>query len=236
MKLSLVVLSGKPEGKEIPIRLTQFLIGRDADCHLRPASPLISKRHCAILVREDRAYIRDFGSTNGTLVNQEQIQGEAELHDGDNLKVGPLTFQVKLLAEPAPTKAPDKQDASRDTVTDEIGSTLITESLPSAAADSTVPVTALKTARKSKAQTKDEDLIAEFLFDGSEPVSGEVPMGTTVMAVMAGDGSAGDEKKEEGAPEKARPTSGSKAKIPDNKATADAAKAILEKYMRRPRA
>jgi hypothetical protein len=49
MKLSLVVLTpGKMEGKSIPITLSQFLIGRDPQCHLRPASALVSKRHCAL--------------------------------------------------------------------------------------------------------------------------------------------------------------------------------------------
>ena len=39
MKLSLVVLTaGKQEGKVLPIGLQQFLIGRDPQCHLRPAS------------------------------------------------------------------------------------------------------------------------------------------------------------------------------------------------------
>src|SRR5262249_42642836 len=60
MKLSLIVLTpGKSEGQAIPINLSQFVIGRDAQCHLRPASALISKRHCAVLVRGDKAFVRD---------------------------------------------------------------------------------------------------------------------------------------------------------------------------------
>ena len=47
MKLSLLVLTpGKMEGKSIPITIPQFVIGRDPQCNLRPASALISKRHC----------------------------------------------------------------------------------------------------------------------------------------------------------------------------------------------
>jgi pSer/pThr/pTyr-binding forkhead associated (FHA) protein len=230
MKLSLVVINGKPEGKEIPIRLTQFLIGRDADCHLRPASPLISKRHCAILIRNEQAFIRDFGSTNGTILNQVQLQGEAELHDGDTLKIGPLSFQVKL-TEVAPAKAPDK-DSSKDTVADEAGSTMIGQKV--APADNTQPMPVLKAGEKKGSQ--DEDLIAEILFDGSVPPGGgspsDIPMGTTVMAMMGAGGEAPPEEEKKPEPEKAR---SSKAKIQDNKATSDAAKAILEKYMRRPR-
>ena len=52
MKLSLVVVSeGKLKGQSLPITLSQFLIGRDSQCHLRPNSPAISKRHCALRKR-----------------------------------------------------------------------------------------------------------------------------------------------------------------------------------------
>lgn len=231
MKLSLVVLSGKPEGKEIPIRLTQFLIGRDADCHLRPASPLISKRHCAILQREDKAFIRDFGSTNGTLVNQRQLQGECELQDGDMLKIGPLSFQVKITPEPeaAPVKAPEK-DANKETLSDEAGNTLVAEKTTTGG---TKPMPAMGTPAR-KGASAEEDLIADLLFDGNEPPGGgspsDIPMGTTVMAMM-GTEETPPEEADAAAPKDTRV----KQKIADNKATADAAKAILEKYMRRPR-
>ena len=67
MKLSLVVkAAGAQEGKVLPISLSQFVIGRDPQCHLRPASPMISKRHCAIVQRDGKVFIQDFGSTNGT--------------------------------------------------------------------------------------------------------------------------------------------------------------------------
>src|SRR5204863_487614 len=87
MMLSLVVLTpGKTEGKVLNLPLAQFLIGRDPQCQLRPASPSISKRHCAVIQRDGKAFIRDFDSTNGTLVNDQPVKGEQELHDGDELK------------------------------------------------------------------------------------------------------------------------------------------------------
>src|SRR5579885_1148963 len=96
MKISLVVASGVHQGKVIAIPGTQFLIGRDEGCHLRPASPAISKKHCLLAVRDGKAFAQDLGSTNGTFVNDEQIQGERELADGDRLRVGPLDFTVAL--------------------------------------------------------------------------------------------------------------------------------------------
>src|SRR3954453_23708011 len=108
MKLSLLVLTaGKQEGKTIEVKLRQFLVGRDPQCHLRPASPLISKRHCALIQRDGKAFIRDFGSTNGTYLNEERVEGEKELHNDDQLKVGPISFVVRLeTAKPEAGKTP----------------------------------------------------------------------------------------------------------------------------------
>src|SRR5262245_9498265 len=106
MKVSLVVKSpGKMENKSISVPGSQFLIGRDPQCQLRPSSPLISNRHCALLVRGEKLFIRDLVSTNGTSVNDKQIQGEVELKNGDKITVGPLLFSV-LVEREAPVKVP----------------------------------------------------------------------------------------------------------------------------------
>jgi predicted component of type VI protein secretion system len=107
MKISLVVLSeGKSFGSTIPVTLSQFVIGRDPQCQLRPASAVISKRHCAVITRNGKVFIRDFDSTNGTFLNDEQVKGEMELKADDTLKVGPLTFRVAIEGATVPVNKP----------------------------------------------------------------------------------------------------------------------------------
>ena len=97
MKVSLVVASGAHEGKVIAITGSQFLIGRDSQCNLRPASQAISKQHCGILVRNGQVFVKDYGSTNGTLVNDELVKGiEVVVDDGASVKLGPLDFKVRI--------------------------------------------------------------------------------------------------------------------------------------------
>jgi pSer/pThr/pTyr-binding forkhead associated (FHA) protein len=97
MKLSLMVLTpGTNEGKVVQATASPFLIGRDPQCHLRPASPAISKRHCALMVQGGKVFVCDLGSTNGTFLNGRQIGGEIELRHLDRLQVGPLSFLVRL--------------------------------------------------------------------------------------------------------------------------------------------
>ena len=97
MKIVLVVASGIYAGKEIAIAGNQFVIGRDEDCNLRPASPAISKKHCAVFYKDGEPFVKDLGSTNGTFLNDVQVEGERPLAEGDKLRVGPLDFAVKTM-------------------------------------------------------------------------------------------------------------------------------------------
>jgi pSer/pThr/pTyr-binding forkhead associated (FHA) protein len=98
MKLKLIVLAGSKEGLEIPLKKDKFLIGRAKECALRAGSEAISRRHCAIVRREKGWTVRDLGSRNGTYVNEEKITKEVPLNDGDQLRVGPLSFRVAAVA------------------------------------------------------------------------------------------------------------------------------------------
>ncbi|HVW38331.1 MAG TPA: FHA domain-containing protein [Pirellulales bacterium] len=106
MEVRLKVLVGKSAGQELMIPGPKFFIGRAEDCQLRPRSDLISRHHCALLVEDGFLAIRDFGSKNGTLVNGERVAGERELKAGDKLTVGPLEFEVCILATTAAKKRP----------------------------------------------------------------------------------------------------------------------------------
>jgi pSer/pThr/pTyr-binding forkhead associated (FHA) protein len=100
MPLSLKVLMGSSAGQLINVPGPKFFIGRSDECQLRPRSDLISRHHCALIVEGEYLGVRDFGSKNGTLVNNERVVGERELKDGDKLKVGPLEFQVVITHDP----------------------------------------------------------------------------------------------------------------------------------------
>ena len=96
MKASLLVTQGAHKGREIPISVSPFVIGRDPQCHLRPTSAMISRRHCALVLEPGKLVLRDFGSTNGTLVNDRRVQGDQELRNEDRLRLDTLVFVVRI--------------------------------------------------------------------------------------------------------------------------------------------
>jgi pSer/pThr/pTyr-binding forkhead associated (FHA) protein len=104
MDIQLKVLVGSAVGQKINVPGPKFYIGRAEDCQLRPRSDLISRHHCAIIVEDDYVAVRDFGSRNGSFVNDTRVSGEKQLNHGDKLVVGPLEFEVCLVQAATPSK------------------------------------------------------------------------------------------------------------------------------------
>lgn len=239
MRVSLVVAAGAHEGRVIPLTGPQFLIGRDQQCHLRPASPAISKLHCAVVVRDGAVFVKDFGSTNGTQVNDQLVQGvEVEVADGALLRVGPLEFRVRVekVARPDGTPLPSAESAAA------LAAVKAAEAAKRAAArdrtpspikpgSGAVPQPAAKPpasgSSTSESATDDEqDRMAAILLGMDEDGNGSVPDGSTVMDVPTplAEGAKPEEKKDD-KPKKAQ----------TREEMSSAANDLLRRYMRRPR-
>lgn len=247
MKVSLVVLSaGKASGQAIPIVLPQFVIGRDPQCNLRPASALISKKHCAVRVRQGRVFVQDFESTNGTFLNEKPVKGEVELKHNDNLKVGPLSFRVSIEGQPAAHPTPKPQETT----------TAAAAAVAKGKADpaKTPPPQTILASAKSNAP--DEVDAASLLLEMGEGESGDplsdsqIPGGSTIMEMpippeLSAAAAAAETKPETAAksptplPENKPPTPAPEKKPEPKKSDAgsaqNAAKALLEKMYRRNR-
>jgi hypothetical protein len=63
-------------------------IGRSQEADLRIDDRYASGLHARIFSREGRTYVEDMSSTNGTLLNDADLHGEAELLDGDVVRIG----------------------------------------------------------------------------------------------------------------------------------------------------
>ena len=106
MKVQLIVVQGKPEGKVIPVPGPVFSIGREEACHLRPTSEEISRRHAEIVVAEGIATIRDLRSRNGTLLNGKPLdETPVVLKNGDLVGIAAMTFAVSIQGAPATAAA-----------------------------------------------------------------------------------------------------------------------------------
>src|SRR5579872_2588894 len=99
----------------------EYSIGRGEDCAVNlsgvPECLTVSRRHCVVQFNPPCVRVRDLGSRNGTYVNGTRI-GPTEnsalmpnfsdepcqshdLEDGDEIRVGPIVFDVKLCDDEA---------------------------------------------------------------------------------------------------------------------------------------
>jgi EAL domain-containing protein (putative c-di-GMP-specific phosphodiesterase class I) len=77
-----------------PIDAVPFTIGRDNECNLTLRSKGVSRHHAQLDVSGDMLWIRDAGSTNGTLLNGRPITESEELTIGDIIQIGEVGFCV----------------------------------------------------------------------------------------------------------------------------------------------
>ncbi|MGZ8665741.1 MAG: FHA domain-containing protein [Solirubrobacterales bacterium] len=71
-------------------------IGRSADADVRIEDRYASGLHARIYMRGGRYYVEDMNSTNGTMLNDASLSGEAELVAGDVLRIGDTEFRFEL--------------------------------------------------------------------------------------------------------------------------------------------
>lgn len=98
MKLYLIVAKGKQKGVPIRIPVDLFLIGSEKMCQLRSRLPNIGGKHCALVKRGKKIFVRDMDSGEPTILNGNTLPagGEWPCHTGDRLEVGPLEFMIQF--------------------------------------------------------------------------------------------------------------------------------------------
>jgi signal transduction histidine kinase len=109
-------------GTEVIYRLQERTsIGRDPRCDIRLDDPMVSSHHAEVVRGVTGAYrLRDLGSRRGTFVGASQVD-EIELHDGDELLIGPtrMRFHTRPIAAAAPPAAAGAIDEIRAAADDE---------------------------------------------------------------------------------------------------------------------
>jgi predicted component of type VI protein secretion system len=99
MKVALVLYKdGKT--RDFPLSAATTVLGRKSECGLRIPTADVSRRHCEVAVAGEKVVVRDLGSANGTYVNGQRV-AEADISPGDEIRVGPATFTVRINGKPA---------------------------------------------------------------------------------------------------------------------------------------
>ncbi len=94
--MSRFVLTGTLAGKPLryELRPGTYVVGRSSDCEIPLTDNAISRRHAEFVLEKNRILVRDLGSTNGTFVNGERLEGEKPVNRGDQVRFGHVTLSL----------------------------------------------------------------------------------------------------------------------------------------------
>lgn len=85
-------LSGRM-GEELPLTQDVFTIGRATSCQLPLDISFASRRHVQIVRREQSYWLRELGSKNGTLLDNQPVTNEQLLEDGAEIRIGEVVLR-----------------------------------------------------------------------------------------------------------------------------------------------
>ena len=89
----LLVVGGDLNGTIFDLDDGDTIVGRNPDCTIPLEFQGISRQHFKITVHNNIANVSDMGSSNGTFVNNQKIEGSPELIKGDHIKIGSVALK-----------------------------------------------------------------------------------------------------------------------------------------------
>lgn len=125
-----IITEGREIGRHLDLEQHRIvMIGRDPDCTFQIADNGVSRRHFqfkAIPGAENHMVV-DFGSSNGTFVNETRIEQPTEVKDGDVIRIGD-TVMVYMTV---PSRIAERRSELEEKIRESRQRTVIRDSKPS---------------------------------------------------------------------------------------------------------
>ncbi len=83
-------------GNQYEIADAEIAIGRSQQCHVVLEDRRSSRKHSLIKRDQDKFFLKDLGSANGTLLNGNRVD-EQELQSGDEIQIGDTKFTFEMV-------------------------------------------------------------------------------------------------------------------------------------------
>ena len=88
----LICLCGMNKGEEFALAEGENSIGRSEKNNICVFDKKVSRVHCRLHLSDQGVVLEDFGSTNGSKINNVFVNGKQEIKVGDHLRVGQTVF------------------------------------------------------------------------------------------------------------------------------------------------
>lgn len=94
IKAKLIVVGGDTKRTEVSLKKLPVTIGRAKEASITLPHSLVSRKHCELFEKNDKLFVRDLNSLNGTYLNNERITETHSILPGQLLTLGNVTFRA----------------------------------------------------------------------------------------------------------------------------------------------
>ena len=88
-----IVAPPELKGRAFPLG-DEVTVGRAAGCGVTLDDTYASQLHARVFSRDGQLFVEDLGSTNGTFLNRQKVQGPQVMRRGDRLQVGNTVLEL----------------------------------------------------------------------------------------------------------------------------------------------
>lgn len=98
-----VEIAGRPP---VELKAGESIIGRSRTAQVQVPDSTVSRQHARLLLGAlGEVSVEDLGSSNGTIVNGNRVEGRQKLADGDRILIGDAELRLRIVAPVAPSEA-----------------------------------------------------------------------------------------------------------------------------------
>jgi pSer/pThr/pTyr-binding forkhead associated (FHA) protein len=146
-ELILEIVEGDEAGRQAALT-GPIEIGRDSSADVSLKDEQASRRHARVSGQGDLALVEDLGSTNGTYVNGQPIEGPRALRPGDQIRVGLTVLELRTAqdvqrqpsaVQPVPQVTQLSREVLEPVPEEELQPVAVAESPPAFATEETTP-------------------------------------------------------------------------------------------------
>ena len=102
----LLAINGMDAGHAHSLTEGHVRIGRAPDCQLLLDAESVSRHHATLHLHGHRCTVEDHDSRNGTFLNNQRVHELVVLSEGDELRIGNLSFSFHLCSEESQEDSP----------------------------------------------------------------------------------------------------------------------------------
>jgi len=113
IRVSLTISDGPDKGQTFDLVEGSNVVGRNRG-EIKLSDKKASGRHCQFILENDRVYLEDLGSTNGTFMGAHKVGDRLELHNLDTVTIGLSKITVAIIEDVKKFKELNAQDFGND--------------------------------------------------------------------------------------------------------------------------